>query len=150
MSAIPRRIVAGIGANGRAGVLSDSASRPLRDLGGVSLSELWRIPHPPRHATDGGDAPTEGWQLWGEAIGALAWRVCRFTVGNQALHRTPSIDLITVLEGEIDLLLEDGAVRLRTGDHVVIQACLHGWQLVDGAPCTIAALMITVEARSPD
>ena len=146
MSGMTRRVVAGIGADGRAVVLSDGVSSPPRDLGGAALSELWRIKHPPRRATDGGDAPNDGWQLWGEAIGALAWRVCRFTAANQALHRTPSIDLISVLEGEIDLLLEDGPVRLREGDHVVIQACLHGWQLVDGAPCTIAALMITVEA----
>ena len=38
-----------------------------------------------------------------------------------AIHRTRSIDYVTVLEGEIDLLLDDGEVRLKAGDVVVQQ-----------------------------
>src|SRR5262247_1743982 len=44
-----------------------------------------------------------------------------------AIHRTRSLDYVVVLEGEIDLLLDDGDVRMKAGDVVVQQGTNHAW-----------------------
>lgn len=114
------------------------------NLHGVEIAELWRFGAPARRATDGGDVNPDGWELWAPSVGAMTWRLVRFTAADPTLHRTPTIDLILVIEGEIDLMLEDGPTRLNAGDSAVIQGCMHGWRLVDEKPCTMVAMMITV------
>jgi mannose-6-phosphate isomerase-like protein (cupin superfamily) len=65
-----------------------------------------------------------------------------------AIHRTRSIDYIVVLEGEIDLLLDDGDVRLKAGDVVVQQGTNHAWINRGAVTCRIA--MVFVDAREPE
>ena len=114
------------------------------DFQGVKIAELWRFGAPATKATDGGEVSPEGWQLWAPSVGAMTWRLVRFAEADPTLHRTPTIDLVLVTEGQIDLVLEDGLTRLGVGDSAVIQGCMHGWQLVEGKPCTMVAMMITV------
>jgi quercetin dioxygenase-like cupin family protein len=45
------------------------------------------------------------------------------------LHRTVSLDFVILVEGEIELHLEDGEVRaLKPGDFVVQRATMHSWR----------------------
>ena len=140
----PNRVVAGLDGGGRAVAVSRGVPTGLKNMHAVEIAELWRFEGPATKATDGGDVEPEGWQLWPPAIGSMTWRVVRFTAADPTLHRTPTIDLVHVTEGQIDLMLEDGPTRLRVGDSAVIQGCLHGWPLVDAQPCTMVAAMITV------
>ena len=141
----PSRVLAGEDGSGRAVVLSRGAPDALIRFKGVEIAELWRFAAPATKPTDGGDVDPEGWEMWAPSTGAMTWRVVRFTEADPTLHRTPTIDLILVTEGQIDLLLEDGPTRLGVGDSAVIQGCMHGWQLVDGEPCTMVAMMITID-----
>ena len=43
------------------------------------------------------------------------------------MHRTSSIDYAIVLEGEIDMLLDDSEVHLKAGDILVQQGTNHAW-----------------------
>ena len=95
-----------------------------------------------RTATDGGDASPVAWELV-PPKGGLAWRLVRFSASSPELKQTPTIDLVVVTEGQIDLILETETLRLSPNDSVVIQECLHGWRLVDDEPCTMVALMLT-------
>jgi uncharacterized cupin superfamily protein len=52
-----------------------------------------------------------------------------------------------VLEGEIDLLLDDGEVRLKAGDVVVQQATNHAWINRGTATCRLA--MVFIDAEEP-
>ena len=65
-----------------------------------------------------------------------------------AIHRTRSIDYVVVLEGEIDLLLDDGEVRLAAGDVVVQRGTNHAWLNRGTVPCRLA--MVFIDAREPD
>ena len=65
-----------------------------------------------------------------------------------AIHRTRSIDYVVVLEGEIDLLLDDGEVRLKAGEVVVQQATNHAWINRGAATCRLA--MVFLDAAEPD
>jgi mannose-6-phosphate isomerase-like protein (cupin superfamily) len=62
-------------------------------------------------------------------------------------HRTRSIDYAIVLEGEIDMLLDDSDVHLRAGDIVVQQGTNHAWVNNGTAPCRIAFVLI--DAHEP-
>jgi uncharacterized cupin superfamily protein len=65
-----------------------------------------------------------------------------------AIHRTRSIDYVVVLEGEIDLLLDDRDVRLGAGDVVVQQGTNHAWINRGAATCRLA--MVFVDAAEPE
>jgi mannose-6-phosphate isomerase-like protein (cupin superfamily) len=64
-----------------------------------------------------------------------------------AIHRTRSVDYIVVLEGEIDLLLDDRDVHLAAGDVVVQQGTNHAWINRGAATCRLA--MVFVDADEP-
>ena len=65
-----------------------------------------------------------------------------------AIHRTRSIDYVVVLEGEIDLLLDDGDVRLKAGDVVVQQR--HQSRLDQPRRRALPAAMVFIDAQEPD
>jgi hypothetical protein len=144
----PSRVVAGEDAAGRAVVLSKGTPDGRVSFRGVDIAELWRFGAPARHPTDGGEVDPDDWQMWAPTVGSMTWRVVRFTAADPTLHRTPTIDLVFVTDGEIDLVLEDGPTRLRAGDSAVIQGCMHGWQLVEDRPCTMVAVVITIDEIS--
>ena len=57
-------------------------------------------------------------------------------------HRTRSIDYAIVLEGEIDMLLDDTAVHMKAGDIMVQQGTNHAWVNTSGKPCRICFVLI--------
>ena len=58
------------------------------------------------------------------------------------MHRTRSIDYAVVLEGEIDMLLDDSEVHLAAGDVLVQQGTNHAWVNRASKPCRIAFVLI--------
>ena len=64
-----------------------------------------------------------------------------------AIHRTRSLDYVIVLEGQIDLLLDDGDVRLCAGDVVVQRATNHAWINRGDAVCHLG--MVFIDAEEP-
>jgi mannose-6-phosphate isomerase-like protein (cupin superfamily) len=61
------------------------------------------------------------------------------------MHRTRSIDYAIVLEGEIDMLLDDSEVRLKAGDVLVQQGTNHAWVNRSGKVCRMAFILIDAE-----
>ena len=64
-----------------------------------------------------------------------------------AIHRTRSLDYVIVLEGQIDLLLDDGDVRLGAGDVVVQRGTNHAWINRGEAVCRLG--MVFIDAEEP-
>ena len=58
------------------------------------------------------------------------------------MHRTRSVDYAIVLEGEIDMLLDEGEVHLAAGDVLVQQGTHHAWVNRGTIPCRIAFVLI--------
>ena len=56
--------------------------------------------------------------------------------------RTRTIDYALVLEGEIDMLLDDSEVHVKAGDVLVQQGTNHAWVNNSGKPCRIAFILI--------
>lgn len=60
------------------------------------------------------------------AVGATHCRVD--TARHPMMHKTDSLDVIILIKGEIDLLLDDGeAASLKPGDVVIQRATNHAW-----------------------
>lgn len=57
-------------------------------------------------------------------------------------HRTRTVDYVIVVSGEIDLMLEDSVVHLKTGDTVVQQATNHAWVNRGKETCRLAVVLM--------
>lgn len=64
------------------------------------------------------------------------------------MHRTASLDYALVLEGEIDMKLDEEWVHLRAGDVVVQQGTNHAWVNNSAAPCRIAFVLLDAADRA--
>jgi naringenin degradation protein FdeH len=63
------------------------------------------------------------------------------------MHRTCTIDYAIIMEGEIDMLLDEGEIHLEAGDVVVQQGTNHAWVNRGTKPCRIAFVLI--DAKEP-
>ena len=58
------------------------------------------------------------------------------------MHRTDSVDFAIVLEGEIDMLLDEDEVHLSAGDVVIQRGTNHAWSNRGEARCLIAFVLV--------
>jgi len=58
------------------------------------------------------------------------------------MHSTETIDIVTVVEGEIWAVMEDGETCLRAGDTMVQRGTRHAWQNRSARPCTLSTVMM--------
>jgi mannose-6-phosphate isomerase-like protein (cupin superfamily) len=59
-----------------------------------------------------------------------------------AMHKTDTVDLAIILQGEVVLILDEGEVSLRPGDVVVQRGTNHAWSNRSDAPCIFACVLI--------
>jgi len=58
------------------------------------------------------------------------------------MHRTRTVDYAIVLEGEIDMLLDDDEIHLKAGDVLVQQGTNHAWVNRGRVVCRIAFVLV--------
>jgi uncharacterized cupin superfamily protein len=59
------------------------------------------------------------------------------------MHKTETLDYVIVIEGEVDMLLDDGAeVHMKAGDIMIQRSTLHGWANRSDRPCRIAFVLL--------
>jgi mannose-6-phosphate isomerase-like protein (cupin superfamily) len=61
------------------------------------------------------------------------------------MHATESVDYAIVLEGEIDMWLDESEIHLKAGDMLVQQGTNHAWVNRSGAMCKIAFVLINAD-----
>lgn len=78
----------------------------------------------------------------GAEPGTARWNFIEFPAGSRTeLHHTDSVDYDVVLEGSVNLLLDDGPHRLDAGDAVVVNGVDHGWQTEESG-CRMSVVVI--------
>lgn len=159
-----RRIVTGH-RDGKAVVLFDSAApnQKLRQASGLVSTLLWVTDEIPADIGGSGDRSLRDIGVPPPASGSI-FRVVDFPpesgarsrdailaemgvtdaggARHAAMHRTRSVDYAIVLEGEIDMLLDDSEVRLAAGDVLVQQGTNHAWVNRGSGPCRMAFVLI--------
>jgi quercetin dioxygenase-like cupin family protein len=135
-----RRIVTGHDARGQAVFLMDD----VVEEGGLGV-QVWSSDKVPADNADESDGALR--PIGVNAQGGSAIRVMSIGPGHRSpMHRTQTLDYGVVLEGEIDLELDGGAVRTaRAGDVVVQRGTIHAWINNSDRPCRIAFILIAAE-----
>jgi quercetin dioxygenase-like cupin family protein len=58
-------------------------------------------------------------------------------------HQTDTIDLIFIISGRIELILDEGSTVLSAGETVVQRKTNHAWRVYGEEPCTFFAILIS-------
>jgi quercetin dioxygenase-like cupin family protein len=129
MSATPRRIVTGHDASGKSVVLSDAATPKTLDIGTAAFHEIWITAQSPVQIGATEAEPTERPVRTPPPANGVVVRFTEMAPGAESpMHRTETVDVGVVLEGETWLLLDDGSeTRVGVGDAVVQRATNHAW-----------------------
>ena len=171
-----RRVVIGHDQHGKAVALSDGALMPKqRSPGGNGVTNLWvtsEFPVELTGATDkaaahAGVPPPKNGTVFrivdfpaASATAAAphvdhdkvltAMGIDPATQGyarHQNSHRTKSIDYAIVLDGEIDMLMDDSEIHMKPGDVLIQQGTNHAWVNNGDKTCRIA--FVLVDAKPP-
>ncbi|MDB5411507.1 MAG: hypothetical protein JWL84_6419 [Rhodospirillales bacterium] len=138
-----RRVVTGHDREGRAIVVRDAVvGANERDNGQVRFVKIWTTDRSPADNMDERDAALRESGL--TVSGGSVLRVTDVAPGHRSpMHRTSSVDYGIVLQGEIDLELDDGSVtRVRAGEIVVQRGTIHAWVNNTSEWCRIAFVLI--------
>lgn len=151
-----RRVVTGHDPEGRSVFVSDERVAATEFPGG-GVAFLWGRDSPPSYPDDGAQPawteafpPTGGVRLsYSRLLPGCVEEYDRFVAGAvpgdpvPGMHRTSSLDLDVVVEGELTLELDDGAkVVLGPGDVVVQNGTRHRWSNEGTVPVVLAAICI--------
>ncbi len=142
-----QRVVTGHDANGRAVFKSEDVA-PTRMIpsGDAAFLLLWTTATVPADNNDETDGRHREAGLTLE--GGSVIRVVDMLPGCESpMHRTNSIDYGIVLEGEIELELDDGAKKtIRQGGVIVQRGTMHLWRNTSDKVCRIAFILIEAPA----
>jgi hypothetical protein len=166
-SGLGRRVITGVGADGRSVVVSEEPTRArVERPDGSVVMDLWRVEHLPTHADDDGSVfedvsapPHSGLVVKLSTIPAhgkidpIAYaQAIAEAYGSQptsaespniaGMHRTETVDVVTVLSGELYAVLEAGETVLRAGDTIVQRGTMHAWQNRSEQPATLVSVMM--------
>jgi quercetin dioxygenase-like cupin family protein len=143
--AAPRRIVTGHDASGRSVVLSDGPTPKTLDVGTAAFHELWITDETPTPiAAVEEREPVDRPVRTPAPPGGVTVRFTEMAAGAEApMHRTETLDVGVVLEGEAWLLLDDGSeTRVGRGDVVVQRGTNHSWANRSDEPNRMMFVMI--------
>ena len=144
MSAAPRRIVTGHDASGRSVVLSDAPTPKTLDIGTAAFHELWITAQTPAEIAATEPEPTDRPVRTPPPADGVVVRVTEMAPGAESpMHRTETVDVGVVLEGETWLLLDDGSeTRVGVGDAVVQRGTNHAWANRSDLPVRMLFVLI--------
>ncbi len=166
MSTMIRRVVTGHDASGKAVVIADGQPPTKRDMPAIEQALLWVTRKTPASNAGSADDSKTEIGIPPPANGSI-FRVIDFKPETGAhaapahtpegvqtpkdarhpgMHRTRSIDYAIVMEGEIDMLLDDSEVHLKAGDVVIQRGTYHAWANRSGKNCRIFFILMDAES----
>jgi quercetin dioxygenase-like cupin family protein len=142
--AAPRRIVTGHDAAGKSVVLADTPVPKTLDIGTAAFHETWITDRVPVPIAASEPEPTDRPVRTPPPANGVGVRFTEMAPGAESpMHRTETVDVGIVLEGETWLLLDDGSeTRVRPGDAVVQRGTNHAWANRSDGPVRMVFVMI--------
>ena len=135
-----RVLVTGVDDEGRSCVVEE-ASAPTRAFGatGIAVSTLAGTDASP--PAPGPPGRSEHIDIIGQP-GLARWSLVDFPPNaTTPFHHTDSVDYDVVLDGRVELVLDDGAHPLGPGDGVVVNGVDHAWTTGDEG-CRMSVVVI--------
>jgi hypothetical protein len=140
-----RQIVTGIDADGRSCVVSEHVNEPQPTGDRVRVVTAYET------VTNPGPARPPGRSRFTDlhvAVGCTRLIIVQWPPGVPAsMHYTDTIDYDTVLEGSVDIILDDGRHRLEAGDTVIVTGVDHAWE---SGPSGATLAVVTLGTPSPE
>jgi quercetin dioxygenase-like cupin family protein len=154
------RVVTGRDERGNPTIIRQGASPTVIHAGKYTTTELW-INDPAKPSATGEPSLSE-WSLEPPAGGAC-FRIVEIapddtdgavedTGGSdygtfQETHHTDTLDFVTVLRGEVTLIVDGSEVTLRPGDSVIQQPGIpHNWENRSAEPGVLVGVLISARA----
>ena len=144
-----RRFVTGHDADHVAKVLMQGpATNAKYPSPGTVSTLIWSTDRTPADIAVGEEIEDLGARIIGTAPPANGTRfaIIDFPPGNQArMHRTETIDYVIVLEGEIEMDMDQSTVKLKAGDVMVQRGTNHAWANRGKTRARVAFALIDAE-----
>lgn len=167
-----RLVVTGLTADNRSTILNDADSTVRVATPGFTVCELWQtdsLPTPVLSDSTLGtdpviDPPAAGLVVriasfppdsefdpaaYAESLDAFGHEDAHANAGSDdesghggAWHETDTVDVVTVISGEVYAVLEDAETLLKPGDTIVNRGVKHIWSNRTDQPCVIIATMM--------
>jgi quercetin dioxygenase-like cupin family protein len=144
MSAVPRRIVTGHDDSGKSVVVSDTPVPKTLDIGTAAFHEVWITDATPAPIAATEPEPTDRPVRVPPPANGVMVRFTEMAPGAESpMHRTETVDVGVVIEGETWLLLDDGSeTRVGPGDAVVQRGTMHAWANRSDRPVRMLFVLI--------
>jgi quercetin dioxygenase-like cupin family protein len=144
-----RRVVTGHDASNIAKVLIDApATNAKYPQPGLVSTMMWCTETAPAKIPIGEKIEDMGARILGTAPPTKGTRfaVIDFPPGNHPhMHRTETIDYVIVIEGEIDMDMDQSTVKLKAGDILIQRGTNHAWANRSSKPARVAFVLVDAE-----
>jgi len=144
-----RRVITGHeGKNVAKVILEGPAANTKTPREGVASTLMWCSDAMPADISIGEKVEDMGARILGTAPPENGSRfiVMEFAPGVESeMHRTETIDYIVMLDGEIDMDMDDSTVKLRAGDIMVQRGTNHAWVNRSKAQARMAIVLLDAE-----
>jgi hypothetical protein len=164
-----RRVVVGLDDSGKSTIVADAPTPVRVATPGFTVCDIWRVDSLPMQlpaddATTGEvllDPPRSGFVYRvttfppdSEWDAATEWRASLQEMsgadalvddpveGPVGLHQTDTVDIVTIISGELIAITETSETVLRPGDSLVQNGTVHTWANRGDVPCMKVALQI--------
>jgi quercetin dioxygenase-like cupin family protein len=144
LSDAPRRIVTGHDDAGKSIVVSDTPVPKTLDIGTAAFHEVWITDATPAPIAATEPEPTDRPVRVPPPANGVMVRFTEMAPGAESpMHRTETVDVGVVIDGETWLLLDDGSeTRVGPGDAVVQRGTMHAWANRSDRPVRMVFVMI--------
>lgn len=143
-----RRIVTGHDGTVARVLIDGAASNAKYPAPGTVSTLMWSTDKAPAAMPAGLDAEDMGARIMGTAPPPLGTRfaVIDFPPGNKPhMHRTETVDYVIVLEGEIEMDMDESTVKMKAGDIMVQRGTNHAWANRSASRARVAFVLIGAE-----
>lgn len=143
-----RRVVTGHDADGVAIVLHDAPFVKVKQGKSGVLTHLWNTKATPADIRIGTDIADPGQEphVTAPPPDGSRFVIIDYPPGNSGtMHRTETLDYVIVLEGEIDMDMDDSSVHLAAGDVLIQRGTNHAWMNRSAANCRVAFVLVDAE-----
>lgn len=141
-----RRVVIGEDADGGSAVVSDGPTPAISTTAnGAVVQEIWRQDRLPMRPGDDGTTP--GWVDGAVPPEGAVVRNYTLPAGHTVdpIHCSPCAHVITVLCGEVRVVLEQGGTVVRASDTVVLPGHMHTLQNLTDGPASMIYVAFPLE-----